>query len=333
MSHVVAGSLISIVGPTAVGKTAFGLWLAERLIADGQTQAVSLISADSRQIYRGLEKITGADVPADFDLISKTGAANLATHWRNQSDTVRLYGLSLIEPDEEWSVAHFQSLFQAVKHQADSEARQVLIVGGTGLYHAHLFTADPTLHIPPNLELREWLQTQTVSELHQCLLEKDPAKLAVMNQSDRNNPRRLIRAIEVAEYRRSQGLVVVAETFMASPLPQTMVGLTDSLTELEQKIRLRVQERFQPAVKEARLLLERYPNWDTPAFTATGVKQLRQFWEGQLSETACAEQWALSEFQYAKRQLTWWKKQTQVVWFDIQDFDWKKLAYQHILTA
>jgi len=327
-------SPVSIVGPTAVGKTAFGLWLADRLLAEGVATGVDLISADSRQVYRGLDILSGADLPSDFECQRAADAGK--SYWQKSESPVRFFGLSSIYPNQEWSVAHFQQLAQAVLAQNKLAGRMTMIIGGTGLYHAHINNQDPTLHIPPNELLREFLQTLSITELQQQLRDKDLSRLLGMNESDNQNPRRLIRALEVYEYQQHQASPVkkLDDTNSLSQSDFLTLGLSESLEHLEKNITLRVAQRFsEGALAEVQSLMIKYLSWNTPAFTATGVRELRRYVEGSITQSECLSLWATSEFQYAKRQLTWWKKQTNVLWISSEDDNWKELAYQRILKA
>ncbi len=303
--------LLSIVGPTAVGKTSLGLKLAEQLINDNAVAGVDLISADSRQVYQGLEIISGVDVPS-----------KLNAH-------IYLHGVSMITPDQDWSVAHFQDFARKSIDDAWAAERLPIIVGGTGLYHEHLFTDDDTLHIPPNLSLRSELELLSLEQLTERLVELDADKFASMNHSDQHNPRRLIRAIEVALAKQATQPLIQDSFQPASVLdPQTLtLGLRDEPVFILDRIKQRVIDRFaNGAQAEVQHLIDTYSNWQTPAFSATGVKEIRAFLEGKISADECLEHWTLSEFQYAKRQLTWWKKRTGILWYEVGEPDWQAEA-------
>ncbi len=300
--------VISIVGSTAVGKTAFALQAAQSVIERKKYSGVDLISADSRQVYKGLEIVSGADLP------------------ENLSSEISFHGVSIINPDEEWSVSHFQQYAQSIIDQSLANNRLPIIVGGTGLYHDRLFETDPQLHIDPNQETRAKAEAMSVEELQAWLEEIDSEKLEAMNNSDRNNPRRLVRAIEI----------ILAEpnstpTSFSKKTNQTYVGLTDDLEKIEHKIALRVTERFEHgAVEEVQHLLGKYQDWSLPAFSATGVKEIAAYVKKVISQEECLKAWTLREFQYAKRQITWWQNKP-VKWFDIGKKDWQQQAIEYTL--
>ncbi len=312
--------LLSIVGPTSVGKTAFAIWLAEQLTENQVVTGVDFISADSRQVYKGLEVLSGVDQPSPKLL-----------------PVVRLFGTSLITPDEEWSVAHFQTYAQKIIDQSIADKRLPMIIGGTGLYHEHLFNDEDTLRVPPNPELRNRLESLSLEELQASLVALDQEKFDSLNNSDVNNPRRLIRAIEVSQ---AQAEVPPLRPTTTNPLAvffatlsQLSLGLRDEPALILQRIQQRVLDRFaNGAQSEVETLMKKYPDWSLPAFSATGVKEIRAYLEGKISAEECIEHWTLSEFQYAKRQLTWWKKRSGIVWFEIGEPRWKKEALERVMA-
>jgi len=297
--------LISIVGPTATGKTKLALQLTKVLAND--YQGFDLISADSRQVYQGLEIISGADLPAGFKLAQEKSFSFPFY----QAEKVNIHGISIISAQAEWSVTHFQQLALAVITSSLKNNRLPIVVGGTGLYHQHLFNQDPKLYIKPNAKLRAKLSKLSVTDLQKQLDQSDPTKLMQMNNSDRNNPTRLIRAIEIAFFGPSE---IVKQSKVPS-LKQLTIGLTDSLVNIESKIKLRVQERMtQGALEEVNHLLS-LKRINKQVLTTTGVQQLKAFINHEINQEKLVKLWTLCEFQYAKRQLTWWKKRANVIWF------------------
>lgn len=295
--------ILSIVGPTATGKTAFALWLAERLIDENKVKGIDLISADSRQVYRELPIISGADIP---------------THLPPQ---IIVHGVGMIGIDDDWSVAHFRRFALPIIERSLAEGRLPVIVGGTGLYHRHLFNPELDQQPGPDEKLRAELQSNTVSQLQEMLVELNPDRLAMMNDSDRQNPRRLVRAIEQAHHLPSEKVEIPQ-----SPWDVLTIGLIDSLETIEEKITQRVEERWQSGALEEVQRLVGLTN-DRPALTSLGVTEIIQFLNGSVSEAEAKSLWALHEFQYAKRQLTWWKKEIDVNWFQVDQSNWLQQAY------
>src|SRR3989344_4678270 len=161
--------LLIICGPTATGKTKLAANLSKKFSG-------KIISADSRQVYKGMDIVTGKDRPKE----------------------VSIWGYDIIRPNEEFSVAHFVNLAGKEITRVDKQGKLPIIVGGTGFWLKSLLNPPATINIIPDWQLREKLEKFSATELLERLKKIDPKRAASMNQSDRNNPRRLMRAIEVA---------------------------------------------------------------------------------------------------------------------------------------
>ncbi len=322
-NNIKENQIISIVGATATGKTAAALALAEKLLALKLVETVHLLSADSRQVYRGLENLTGADLPSDFST-SKSSRFNYP-YFTNSTENIFLHGVSIIAPNEEWSAAHFQKLFTEIKSQL--KANEVLVVvGGTGFYQQQITNTAETITIPQNLSLREKLAKLSVAELQKQLKALDKEKLEDMNNSDLNNPRRLVRAIEIALYRTKQPVITKQTTSQTSKI----FYLELPKVVREEKIKQRVMDRFTLAKKEVKQQLQN-KEISALATTCTGFVELTQFIRGEIDHSACVAKWQLAEIQYAKRQDTWWKKRSGLIKIDAEKT--KKIADKIIDTC
>ena len=259
--------ILIICGPTATGKTKLAASLAKKFSGE-------IISADSRQVYKGMDIVTGKDRPKG----------------------VKIHGLDLVKPDEEFSVAHFVKY----AHSLINQIRFPIIVGGTGLYLDSLINSPKTLSIKPNWELRKKLEQRSAKQLQSMLKKLDLARFQHMNHSDQFNPRRLIRAIEV----NLQGQSLQVPNLQAE-YDVFWLGLTADNTTLAERIEARVKQRVKAgAVKEWQGLKTKYrPN--LPSMSAIGYRQLPD-----------VTKWIQAEQQYARRQLTWFKKNSNIHWFD-----------------
>jgi tRNA dimethylallyltransferase len=246
--------VLVLCGPTATGKTALAAGIAKQFNGE-------LVSADSRQVYRGMDLVTGKDRPC-----------------------VPIWLYDVVNPDEEFSVSQWVALARVAIADIQKRNKLPIVVGGTGLYINAVIHPFETINIPPNKALRTKLQTLSVAELQKMV------KRSGMNDSDWQNPRRLIRKIEIAQekkIRKSQEKIY----------DTLLVGLMAPLPVLDQRIDERREARMRAGLEEETAsLLARYGR-DLPSLSAIG----------------------LNEHAYARRQLTWFKKQKGIHWFDVTD--------------
>lgn len=329
-------TVFSIIGPTAVGKTDAAFQLADyflgrksdtgQLSDTGQKyKRVHLISVDSRQVYQGLEILTGADVPEGF-VQTESPDFEYPYYEKNQ---LLLHGISIIKPQDEWSVAHFQQLTLPIIAAAQKNNEAVILVGGTGLYHDHLFSEDPWLHVTPSTALRSKASNLSLEELQSWLAKLNPEKFKQLNNSDLQNPRRLIRAIEISLNNPVKSNPTKSQDSNKKPtLNHRYLGVTAPLDLISEKISLRVAARFDEAKREVEIILAGDINITKPVRTTLGFSQLAAFLSEQITKEQAIEIWTLREVQYAKRQLTWWKKRPEITWIDREtreSADWQKL--------
>ncbi len=274
--------LLCVVGPTATGKTKKAIQMSKR-------SPSILVSADSRQVYRGMDIVTGKDHPKDLVL----------------------YGVDVVDPDEDCSVSvWYSSVFPHIQ-RAWGEDKQVIVVGGTGLYVKALTDGIATLSVPINRVLRDELSPLSIMQLQEKLKALDEKKFLSLNNSDANNPRRLIRAIEIARS-------------FNSPLESKISNLESNLIGVKyyddsnhrSVIKSRVIDRLNDgAIEETKTLLSKYdPN--LKSMTAIGYKSIISHLNGELSYDQMIESWVRDETAYVKRQMTWFRKQP-VIWYDI----------------
>ncbi len=284
------GKALFIVGPTATGKTKLALQILKVIPS-------VIISADSRQVYQGMDIGTGKDTPTDGTKIEL---------------------LNEVFPNEEWSVSHFQKRAEELAKKAWNTNKLPIFVGGTGLYLQTLVEEYETVDIPQNLELRKVLDKQDMLTLQKTLESADQERFLSMNNSDKNNGRRLVRAIEVADYLRTHKQTQRRQTHMFSDV--LWIGLTGELRDIEYRIRVRVEDRMNAGmIQEVQQLIKNYPSWNFPAFSATGYAEIRSYLEGRTTKEEAIHLWMLHELQYAKRQMTWFKKRLNMYWFEAND--------------
>ena len=302
-------SILVICGPTASGKTSLSLEIAKLL------PKANILSADSRQIYSGLDILTGKDIP------------------ENIPDSIKIYGLDIVEADLSFNLADFVQYAQSIIRKSLDEKTPLIIVGGTGLYLKAITSNLLNVHIPPNQKIRRELEKKDLASLQKILLKLNPEKLKSMNNSDLHNPRRLIRAIEISKGQ-TPGVSSSRESCLTPPY-FLWIGLNPDKDTLKENIRLRVLERIDSgAVDEVKNLIKNNPDKNHPVFTSLGVREIKDYLDQKISREQLIDLWTKAEIDYARRQIVWFKKQTGIVWYDRSSIENKlisnlaKIVYQ-----
>lgn len=310
--------LLIICGPTATGKTNLALSLAKKFNGE-------LLSADSRQVYKGMDIGTGKDLPREFRMKnSELRIKNKRIDYYSDGKT-RIWGLDLVRPDKDFSVGAFIKYAIPIILDITRRGKLPIVVGGTGLYIQALLSPIDTAHILSDENLRNKLATYSVSDLQKLLQTYDADRFMAMNNSDRNNSRRLIRAIEVAQSTQNKANEAGGLMPYYQEIQPLSICLTMSLPKLFARISVRVNKRIkQGIIREIEELRARGYTWDMPALSAIGYRE----WQPYCSKTQSYEDtiatWIRHEQQYAKRQLTWFKKQQSLQWVDTKKKGWKK---------
>ena len=311
---------IFIVGPTAVGKTGLAFELAQKY--NGQ-----LISADSVQVYKGLDIISGKDLPHDSKFVPLPQLSNRKIHagYYSNNSSAPIHLLDVVEPTVSFNVSDFQSLASNTLDLTFHKRKLPIVVGGTGLYIESLILGLD-IAAKPDLKLRSELEHLDLFELQAKLYEINNTKLEYMNNSDRSNPRRLIRAIEISSY------PPTTNHKSLSNFQSLVIGLKCKREVLKQRIDKRVDARLKNgAVKEAQLLFENYEKLAQQVRDANGYKQIFGYFKKESSLDEAIYRWKISEYHHAKNQMTWFRKYGNVNWFDIEEKDHKKEINKKIL--
>ena len=282
--------LISIVGPTSIGKTNLAVEVAHLYNCD-------IISADSRQFYKEMSIGTAKPSPEEMDGI---------TH----------HFVDFISVEQSFSAGKFEEeAVQRIK-ELHSSNPVVVMVGGSGLYiNAVLNGIDP---IPSNQAIREelsdTLKKKGIALLQNELLEKDPEHYRAM---DINNPQRLIRALEVCRHTGSTYTSFRTKEIKARPFEIIKIGLTANRDTIYERINTRVDDMLkQGLLEEVKALQEvRHLN----ALQTVGYKELFEHLDGKTELQAAVGNIKMNTRRFAKRQLTWFKKDNEIHWFDIED--------------
>jgi tRNA dimethylallyltransferase len=284
--------LVVVAGATATGKTELGIRLAEAFIAEGRPATV--ISADSRQVYRGLDIGT-----------AKVSAADQAR--------VPHEGLDLVDPPDRFALADFVAHARAVLAEVAARDGVALLVGGTGLYLRAVARGLDLEALPDDPELRRQLEAELAADGLPALVGRLAALAPTLAaQTDTANPRRVLRALEIAELR-GDGPRPAPRGYDG---PVTWIGLTLDRAEHERRIAARARGQFDDGlIAEAVALREQYDP-ALPAFSAIGYREAWQVADGHatLEEAIAAD--AQRNVAFAKRQRTWFRSEPDIVWLD-----------------
>lgn len=284
--------LIVVLGPTASGKSSMGITLAERFSGE-------IISADSRQVYRGLDIGTAKVTPEE--------QAQVPHHL-----------LDVADPREVYTVSQFQQ--QAIAAINDMLARGKLpfLVGGSPHYIQAVVDHLDIPHIPPQPELRAQLEAIPLPELLAQLEELDPQSAATI---DRNNPRRVIRALEVCLV---SGKPFSEQRGIAHPLYRSLLlGISWPRSLLYERIDTRVDERMrQGMVQEVRNLLARGISHERLDSLGLEYRFISRYLRGEYpSEAEMVQRLKYAIHDFTRRQLTWFRKDPRIVWLEGMDIE------------
>ncbi|HZS77641.1 MAG TPA: tRNA (adenosine(37)-N6)-dimethylallyltransferase MiaA [Ktedonobacteraceae bacterium] len=282
--------LIVVLGPTASGKSSMGIVLAEHFSGE-------IVSADSRQVYRGLDIGTAKVTPEE--------QAQVPHHLLNVAD-----------PREVYTVSQFQQ--QAIAAINDILARDKLpfLVGGSPHYIQAVVDHLDIPHIPPQPELRAQLEARPLPKLLAQLEELDPRSAATI---DRNNPRRVIRALEVCLV---SGKPFSEQRGIAHPLYRSLLlGIYWPRAVLYERIDARVDERMrQGMVQEVRNLLAQGISHERLDSLGLEYRYISRYLRGEYaSEAEMVQRLKYAIHDFTRRQLTWFRKDPRILWLDGMD--------------
>ncbi|WP_075558183.1 tRNA (adenosine(37)-N6)-dimethylallyltransferase MiaA [Parabacteroides timonensis] len=269
--------LITILGPTASGKTPFAAALANRLDTE-------IISADSRQIYRGMDIGTGKDL-ADYTVAGKPVPYHL---------------IDICDPGYKYNVFEYQHDFFRAYEEIRQKGKLPILCGGTGMYIEAVLKGYKLLDVPPNPELRESLKEKSLPELEQIL-----ATYKVLhNKTDVDSAQRAIRAIEIEEYYKAQS----PEANEYDPIDSLIIGINIDRELRREKISRRLRARLDEGmVDEVKRIIESGVKPDDLIYYGLEYKFLTLYIIGELSYEEMVSQLEIAIHQFAKRQMTWFR--------------------------
>lgn len=299
--------LLVILGPTATGKTDLALHLAKKFNGE-------LVSCDSRQVYKGLDIGTGkmSNLKSQMSNVQKGNG-----FWK--IDGVKVWMYDVVSLKKQYSVADYVNGVIKVIGEIKKRGKLPIVVGGTGLYLKVLIEGIPSLQIPIDKKLRKKLTGLSLQQLQSKLKKTSLKKWNSMNNSDQNNPRRLIRAIEIGIGKGDMGdKGDWGDRGLKKEFNILRIGLSAPREVLYKKINTRVYKWIEDGILEEVIDL-RKKGVSTKRFKQLGLEYavLSDYLDGSLSFDDMIGKMQISVRQYAKRQITWFKKEKNIIWFDI----------------
>ncbi len=301
--------IIVILGPTASGKSSAAIKLARKF--DGE-----IISADSRQIYRGMDIGTGKiqkDLTPTLSLSGRGG-----NNSRYYSDGILHHMIDIISPKTNFSAAQFKKKTDKIIQDILSRGKLPIICGGTGFWIKAIVDDVIYPEVKPNWKLRKKLQEVSAEELFAMLKKMDPRRA---ENIDAKNKVRMIRAIEICK---SLGKVPNTKY----ELPNTkykflQIGILREKEELHKRIENNIKKRFsQGMIEEVERLRREGLSWKKIQSFGLSYNLIPQYLKGEIeSKKELFEKIFQAEKDYAKRQMTWFKRDSQIKWLT----DYKKI--------
>ena len=285
--------MLVLLGPTATGKSRLAVELAKQIKGE-------IISADSMQVYRGMD----------------IGTAKPSLEERQ---AIPHHLIDVRDPDQSWTVADFIEEVQRLVKEITNKKHFPIIVGGTGLYLWSLIEGFSFPIVPADKELRTRLEEEPLANLYSRLSTIDPAAAEKIHSNDK---KRIIRALEVctltgkriSELQQARGNSPHLSVGNRQPI---LIGLNLFREELYRRINERVDQMIEKGlIEEVQSLLRKGYAKDLPSFQALGYKEVVEFLEGKWTREQMIEELKKRTRHFARRQMTWFKRFKSVRWFE-----------------
>lgn len=286
--------VIVIVGPTASGKTSASIKLAKKI--DGE-----IISADSMQIYK--EMNIGTAKPT-----------------LEEMDGIKHYMFDVVAPDETFNVTKYvEKALECVK-KIVSNGKTPIIVGGTGLYVSTLINGIEFCEVNEDTnyrrEMAELAKEKGNHYLHEMLEKIDPEAAKTI---DANNVRRVIRALEIYKVTGKTKTLLDKESCKEVPFDYKLYGIETDREVLYSRINKRVDKMLEDGlIDEVKALLEKY-TFSPTAIQGLGYKEVKEYLCGKLSYDEMVEKLKMETRRYAKRQMTWFRREKTITWCKLDE--------------
>lgn len=301
-------NIVIVAGPTASGKTACGIEIAKRLNGE-------IISADSMQIYKHMD--IGSAKPT-----------------LEEMDGIPHHMIDVVSPDEEFSVALFRELSEKLIDDITSRGKLPIIVGGTGLYINSITYPLDFTDVAYDLEYREHLEKLAIEKgnqyIHEMLKDIDYESYERIHP---NNTKRVIRALEVYK-NTGKPISLYQKESQKRDIDYNVayIGLTMDRAKLYDRINKRVDKMFDMnLVGEVKNLLEMGYNKNMNSMQGIGYKEVIDYINGLYTLTEVKDIIKQSSRRYAKRQLTWFRRESRIHWVNIDTFDSFEAVIQNII--
>ena len=286
--------VIVIAGPTASGKTSTSIKIAKELNGE-------IISADSMQVYK--EMNIGTAKPS-----------------MEERDGVMHYLMDIVSPDELYNVTMYKKMAEEAIEEILAKGKVPIIVGGTGLYISTLINGIEFSEVQEDTEYRNEMQALAESKgpnyLHDMLREVDPV---AADSIDMNNIRRVIRALEIYKVTGKTKTQLDEESRKETKYDYMVYGIETPREKLYDRINLRVDKILEEGlIEEVKSLLEKYELSKT-ALQGLGYKEVKAYLEEQISYEEMVEVLKMETRRYAKRQLTWFRREDKIKWYSLDE--------------
>jgi tRNA dimethylallyltransferase len=279
--------IVAVVGPTASGKSALAISLAEKFNGE-------VVSVDSRAIYKGFPITTAA--------VTEKEARGIPHH---------LFGIWNVR--ENYSISDFQKIAMNTVRDIHSREKLPILAGGTGFYLDSILYENTFPEVPPNPDLRRDLEIKSTKELYDLIERKDSKRAQTL---DPLNKVRLVRALEIID---TLGHVPTLPK-QAPRYDALIIGITRPDSELRERIRSRIEIRLDRMIAEIKSegnnLTEEQANFLGFDFTLT-----RSYLKNDMSRDELIDRLTFGDWQYSRRQLRWFKRDSDVKWFSPADTD------------
>lgn len=282
--------ILVILGPTASGKSGLAVRLAKKFGGE-------IISADSRQVYKGLDIGTGKVTKKEMDGIPH-------------------HLLDVENPKKVFTAAKFKELAEKAVGEISARGKLPIICGGTGFYIEALINDVSFPEVPPDKKLREKLDKKTAEEIFEILKKLDPKRA---EKIDSKNKRRMIRSIEIAK---KLGRVPDLDVGRPSKWEVLEIGIKTNDQILKEKIYKRLVARIKKGmVTEAEELHTQGLSWKRMERLGLEYRYLARFLQGKISENEMIRQLNTEIWHYARRQKSWFKRDRRIKWFEVTDLE------------